>query len=87
MQYLSGFTGGEGILYISKNKRILVTDSRYTEAAAAESDFEIIEESIRHRRVRILADHIKDDDIERMGFEDLSMTFADFQNTEKIFRV
>ncbi len=83
MQYLSGFTGGEGILYISRNKRILVTDSRYTEAAESQSDFEIIEESIRHRRVQILAEHIKDDDIENIGFEDLSMSFADFQKYRK----
>ncbi len=83
MQYLSGFTGGEGILYISRNKRILITDSRYTEAAESQSDFEIIEESIRHRRVQILAEHIKDDDIENIGFEDLSMSFADFQKYRK----
>lgn len=83
MQYLSGFSGGEGILYLSRNKRILVTDSRYTEAAAAESDFDVIEESIRHRRLQILAEHIKEDGIENMGFEDLSMTFADFQKYRK----
>lgn len=83
MQYLSGFSGGEGILYLSRNKRILVTDSRYTEAAAAESNFDVIEESIRHRRLQILAEHIKEDVIENIGFEDLSMTFADFQKYRK----
>jgi len=35
--YLSGFTGEDGILFISLDKLYLVTDSRYVEQAAAES--------------------------------------------------
>ena len=38
MRYVSGFRGGEGILYISNTQKVLVTDSRYTEQAENESD-------------------------------------------------
>ena len=39
--YISGFRG-EGMLYLSRKRNVLITDSRYTEAAAKQSDFEII---------------------------------------------
>lgn len=38
MRYISGFRGGEGTLYISRKNKILITDSRYTEAAGKETE-------------------------------------------------
>lgn len=45
IRYLSGFSGGEGYLYISKNSRIIYVDSRYTIWAKNEcyADFEVVE--------------------------------------------
>lgn len=41
--YMSGFTGTAAMLYITKNKAILLTDFRYVEQAAAQApDYEII---------------------------------------------
>ncbi len=37
MRYFSGFSGGEGIVLITPEKRILFTDSRYTEQAVGET--------------------------------------------------
>ncbi len=37
MRYFSGFSGGEGIILVTPEKRILFTDSRYTEQAADET--------------------------------------------------
>lgn len=43
VQYLSRFTGSSGYLIITKDKRLLVTDSRYTEQASGQAkNFEII---------------------------------------------
>ena len=33
MRYISGFRGGEGMLFLTLDRRVLITDSRYTEAA------------------------------------------------------
>lgn len=80
MRYISGFSGATGYLYISPDKKIILTDSRYTEAANAErtSGFEVIE-------VNRLADYyiqikslMKEEKATRAGFEDLSMTYADY---------
>ena len=43
MRYFSSFSGGEGSLLISKDERVLFTDSRYTEIAEKEAkDFKVV---------------------------------------------
>ena len=79
MRYISGFSGGEGILYISESRNVLITDSRYTEAASKESGFEVIEENASNRRVKILAGLIADDRASAVGFEDLSLTYSEYE--------
>ena len=82
MRYLSGFRGGEGTLYISQFHHILITDSRYTEAAQQESDF-VVEECNRNRKTTdILNQYIHMDNAQYLGYEDESMlckTFHDYQ--------
>lgn len=44
MRYFSGFSGGEGAVWISRTKRVIMTDSRYTEQAQTEAKcFEVLE--------------------------------------------
>ena len=42
VRYLSGFTGEDTTLLVTANRTVLVTDSRYTEQAAEETDVEEI---------------------------------------------
>ncbi len=81
MRYISGFRGGEGILYLSQTQRVLITDSRYTEQAEKESDFTIVEEHSGHRRTEILKECIakeeKSDEF-RMGYEDQALLCSQF---------
>lgn len=77
MRRISGFSG-EGLLYISKAKNVIITDSRYTEIAGYESDFEVIEENASHRRFAILNGLIEADKALCVGFEDQVTTYADF---------
>lgn len=79
--YISGFMG-EGMLYISRSRNVLITDSRYTEAAAAASDFEILEEKNSHRRIDILRECIAADGIDIVGYEDNYMTCSEFSRFE-----
>ena len=44
MRYFSGFSGGEGAVFVSSSQRLVLADSRYTEQAETEAkDFEIVE--------------------------------------------
>ena len=81
MRYISGFRGGEGILYLSGTQTILVTDSRYTEQAAKESNFTVVEECSTHKRADILRESIekeKKTDGFRMGYEDQGLLCSQF---------
>lgn len=44
MRYISGYCGDTGVLYLSKNKKVLYTDFRYIYQAIAEAkDFEVVD--------------------------------------------
>lgn len=82
MRRLSGFRGGEGILYISRTQNVLITDSRYTEQASAESSFVVAEESSSHKRTAILRECMEKEGKPRgfsMGYEDESLLCAQFE--------
>ncbi|MDD6798728.1 MAG: aminopeptidase P family protein [Clostridia bacterium] len=78
IRYVSGFTGGEAVLYVSPSRRVLITDSRYTEAAGKESDFEVVEWNSSLRKEEILAECIHDDKAETLAYEDNSMLCSEF---------
>ena len=70
LRYLSGFRGGEGVLYLSEKQCVLITDSRYTEAAEKETDFTVIEENAGHKRGQILQECMEQDGAGLIGYED-----------------
>ena len=77
-QYLSGFTGSAGYLFIAKGQAVLVTDSRYTEQATNQApDYEVVQ-------VRggwdWLVDLLKKSGVRRLGFESQEMTVATYNN-------
>ncbi|MBR6229273.1 MAG: aminopeptidase P family protein [Eubacterium sp.] len=82
MRYLSGFSG-EGYVIATGEWRRIVTDSRYTIAARAQSpDFEVIEWD-KKGYYRPVMDAVRDPKIRSVGYEDLYMTVASFRKFEK----
>ncbi len=80
MRHLSGFAGGEGYVYISSKRKVIITDSRYTEAAARESKdgFEVIMSTIAKTDYDILKELAQADGAKVIGFEDLFLTCSAF---------
>lgn len=90
MRHVSGFRGGEGALYISAAQKVLITDSRYTEQAAKESNFTVIEECRSHNRQTILKECVEKEAISSdftMGYEDESMLCCEFARMKKALPV
>lgn len=84
MRYVSGFRGGEGTLYISRTSRVLITDSRYTEAAEQESDFTVIECNRNRNTTDILQEYLQKEQAVIVGYEDEAMlckTFRTYQES------
>lgn len=78
LRFLSGFRGGEGMLYLSEKQQVLITDSRYTEAAGKESDLTVIEENAAHKRTQILHECLEQDAVTAVGYEDEDLRCSAF---------
>lgn len=78
MRFVSGFIG-EGYVYLSKKSALIVTDSRYTIAAAAECpDFQIIEWN-RKGYYAPFMEAARRDGIQALGIEDEEMTVSAYE--------
>ncbi len=87
MQYISGFSGGEGYVYFSANRAVIITDSRYTEATDKEKkDGFVLEECTAKRSsADILKELYEKDKPGVIGFEDGYVTYGLYGKLCKAF--
>lgn len=83
MRYISGFKGGEGAVYVSEKHQVVITDSRYTEAAGKESGFEIQKEGGGAKRDELIAKLLEADGVDTLAYEDQSMRCSEFYDLEE----
>ncbi|ABR30171.1 Xaa-Pro dipeptidase [Thermosipho melanesiensis] len=68
-RFISGFTGSfSGTIY-SKDRRIIITDSRYWEQVKMESDFELVKYKADKKFLDIIVDFLKKMEVKRVGIE------------------
>ena len=80
--YLTGFSGTEATVFISKSRRIFLTDSRYTLIAkGVVQGFDIVE---TRDAVGEIAKIIADDNLQKIGFDD-EISYAYFKMLESVF--
>ncbi|MDH7490428.1 MAG: Xaa-Pro peptidase family protein [Anaerolineae bacterium] len=76
--YLSGFSGSAGTLFVTADRAVLLTDSRYTERAAGEAPgFEIVK--LERDVVTALPDLVAQVGVDRVGFESAHVTCAEYK--------
>lgn len=84
VRYLSCFTGDTAYLYISKKRRILMTDSRYTTWARSEvKDFEIFQVDRTVSYGEKLSQLLMEEKVLNIGFENCKMLYSDVLNFQK----
>lgn len=83
MRYFSGFRGGEGAVYLSGERQVLITDSRYTEAASKETAFELMQEGGEFKRFQLLDRLIKEDGVHALAYEDESMRVCEYLDLQE----
>lgn len=85
IRHISGFRGGEGRVYISRARKVIITDSRYTEAADNEKkDGFVVMESRREKtELELLGELARSDNAVNIGFEDLFVTYADYMQLKE----
>ncbi|MEE0954405.1 MAG: aminopeptidase P family protein [Eubacterium sp.] len=87
MRHISGFAGGEGIVYVSGQNKAVITDSRYTEVAAKDAapyGFRVIEEKREHPRTVILRELLEEDRAELVGYEDQFLRVSEFHEYQGV---
>lgn len=78
IRYLSGFTGGEGYLYISDKRQCMLVDSRYTLWAEDEcKDTDVI--TIKDNYYDTINDFIKADAVRTAALEGNHLTYNEFR--------
>ncbi len=84
-RYLSGFTGSSGSLLITKERIFLLTDSRYHIQAKREApDFQLLD--ITSNFQKPFSKIIKQEKIERLGFESNHLSFWRYRELKKLLR-
>ena len=76
VRYLTGFTGSNAAALIGPDTRVFLTDSRYTEQAAAEVDPSFTHRAIRGALDDEVAPLLGEGEL-RLGFEDADLTVRD----------
>lgn len=74
LYYFSGFTGGEGLLVFTPEKKYIIVDGRYTiQAKEQTKGFEVIEYKILPYKI------IADMRFDKIGFEDKTISYNSFK--------
>jgi Xaa-Pro aminopeptidase len=81
-RYIANFTGSAGVVLISSEKALFITDFRYVEQATKQCQgFEIVQHT--GTIVEEVATQAKNLGIEKLGFEQEHLTFSAFRSYEK----
>ena len=84
MFFVAGFTG-EGYVYISRNRKVIVTDSRYTIATKKECpEYDVYERGKEGYYEKLLS-CVREDQVKTLGFEDEVMTVNSYEKIQKEF--
>ncbi len=77
IRYLSGFSGGEGCLYISESRQCMIVDSRYTLWAKSEcTDTEVV--TVQESFYSVAGRMIKEDNAKTVALEGNYLTYNEF---------
>lgn len=84
MRYLSGFRGATGYLYLTRTRRVLATDSRYTTMAKEEApDFEVVELATGQTYGQLLNGLIEQDQVKALAFEDQYLLYSAYHSLQE----
>ncbi len=84
LRYYTGFRGGEGVAVMTRDRYVLITDSRYTEEASKESDFEVIEFNMTRSKKSIIIALAKECGAENVGFEDDNISYQEYKMYDEL---
>jgi Xaa-Pro aminopeptidase len=85
IRYISGFTGGEGMVFLTPHKRVLFVDSRYVLQAKKEAKRFTVKEYIE--RWEDVVSLIKNEGCRNLGFESYHLTHESYVELKRQLKV
>ncbi len=78
VRYISGFTGEDSYLFITKDRQYFITDPRYTEQAALECpDYQAVDwRKSGYHMGRVIKELAEENAVRRIGFEEDYLTYG-----------
>lgn len=87
MRYISGFSGATGYLFISNHRKVILTDSRYTIQANAESlGFEVLE-VINNDYIALLNELLQESKAHNLGIEENDLLYGKYLKLKENLKV
>ncbi|HHT9139606.1 MAG TPA: M24 family metallopeptidase [Candidatus Tripitaka californicus] len=85
VRYMSGFTGSEALILLTRDRFIFLTDFRYIEQAQGEcKDLEIVER--KRSPMKALGNLVKKQGLKVLGFESEALSFAQYAELKGLAR-
>jgi Xaa-Pro aminopeptidase len=82
-RYMTNFTGSSGVVLVSQDKALFITDFRYTEQAAEQAaDYEIVQHTGPIQEE--VAKQVGKLGIKKLGFEKNYMTYSSYESYQKV---
>lgn len=78
-RYISGFSGSTSIIIFSKDRRIIITDSRYWEQVKLETEFELVKFKGGQKFISLVAGILKKLGVKNVGIEKQRISLALFE--------
>ncbi|MFO7880910.1 MAG: Xaa-Pro peptidase family protein [Kosmotogaceae bacterium] len=77
--YLSGFSGSFGILFVTRDRKYVITDSRYFTQVKKQSTYELIPYTDGKEQLKkTLSDLVKSNNVNKLGYESERITHSQF---------
>lgn len=85
-RYFTGFTGTEGKALVFKNKKNFYSDFRYIEQATQQTKpNNYVFYQITKEATQIFYEHLLENNVKRLAYDDLSMTVSEYEMYKKVF--
>jgi Xaa-Pro aminopeptidase len=84
-RYAAGFPFTDGVVYVSTRKAVLLTDSRYVEAArkATQGAVEVQMFDLEHPQTQLLRTLLQEDGVKTVGAEEQTLSYASYERLQK----
>ena len=80
VRYLTGFTGEDSVLLVTRDRALIVSDGRFTTQLSQECpDLEARIRAIGQTQLEVVADVVGKLDVRRLAFESAALSVADFE--------